>query len=255
MTKRTYLLASSIVLAIAIAPFAFAAGEGKSILGGKRNPGSNSSQAYTSETQIIANTSTYGTRQSNKSNNGGGAIYGCRSGAGGTAAQNEPCIRASNLAAGFAFEFDSKGVQTGLINAGSGGDSKKPFTTNATGVATGLNADRVDSKSASDIVADAETASNGARPYAQVAADGGKGTTRGVTSTGVSRQGTGDYDVVFTGDRSACALSTSIVGTAAGQIVANPTVAADKATTTVDVHTFDGSGAAADRAFHVSLDC
>jgi hypothetical protein len=255
MTKRTYLLASSVILAIAIAPFAFASGEGRSILGGKRNPGSNPSQAYTSETQIIANNSTYGTRQSNKSNNGGGAIYGCRSGAGGSPAHNEPCIRSNNLSTGLAFEFASAGVLGGTIDVTKGGDAAKPFTTNATGVATGLNADRVDSKSASDIVADAGTASDNARPFAQVAADGTKGATRGVTATGVSRQGTGDYDVVFTGDRSVCAVATSIVGTAAGQIAANPALAADKSTTTVDVHTFDGSGAAADRAFNVSLDC
>jgi hypothetical protein len=255
MTKRMFLLASGILLAIAIAPFAWGAGEGKPILGGKRNPGSNTSQAYTSETQIIANSSTYGTRQSNKSSNGGGAIYGCRSGAGGTVAKNEPCIRASNLASGFAFEFDTKGTQTGLINAGSGGDTKKPFVTNATGVATGLNADRVDSKSASEIVADATAASNEARPFAQVGGGGAAGTTRGLPANGVSRQGTGDYDVVFGGDRSACAVAATVVGTAAGQIVASPSVAADKSTTTLDVHTFDGGGVAADRAFHVSLDC
>ena len=37
----------------------------------------------------------------------------------------------------------------GLITVGGGGDAKKPFTTNATGVATGLNADRVDGADAS----------------------------------------------------------------------------------------------------------
>jgi len=253
MTKRTYLLASAVLLAIAVAPFAYAAGEGKSLLGGKRNPGSSTSQAFTSETQIIANTSSYGTRQSNKSSNGGGAIYGCRAAAGGSAAGNEPCIRASNLSSGLAFEFDSKGAQTGLINAGTGGDTKKPFVTNATGVATGLNADRVDSKSAGDIVADATAASNGARPLAQVTAGGASGTTRGVTSGGVSRQGTGDYDVVFSGDRSSCAIATSLIGTTPGEIGASSSVAGGN--TTVDVRTFDSAGAAADHAFHVSLDC
>jgi len=240
-------------MAIAIASTALGAGEGKSLLGGKRNPGSSTSQAYTSETQIIANTSTYGTRQSNKSSNGGGAIYGCRAGAGGSAAGNEPCIRASNLSSGFAFEFDTDGAQTGLISAGTGGDTKKPFVTNATGVATGLNADRVDSKSASDIVADASSASNDARPFAQVTAGGGAGTTRGLATGGVSRQGAGDYDVVFSGDRSSCAIATSLVGTTPGQISASPSVAGGA--TTVDVRTFDAAGAAADHAFHVSLDC
>ena len=49
--------------------------------GGARNPSSNASLAYSRETQIIANNTTYGTRQSNKSTSGGGAIYGCRAGA------------------------------------------------------------------------------------------------------------------------------------------------------------------------------
>ena len=78
---------------------------------------------------------------------GGGAIYGCRSTAGGSAANppKNPCIRANNLSTGFAFEFNATGAESaGSITVGAGGDAKKPFTTNATGVATGLNADRVD---------------------------------------------------------------------------------------------------------------
>ena len=55
-----------------------------------------------------------------------------------------------------AFELNATGGATaGTITAGTGGDSKKPFTTNATGVATGLNADRVDGQSASEIVSTA----------------------------------------------------------------------------------------------------
>jgi hypothetical protein len=101
------------------------------------------------ETQIIGNiaassgnTGGYVTRQSNKSATGGGAIYGCRS----TAATGTfPCVRANNLASGKAFEFaTASGAVAGTIAVGGGGDAKKPFTTNATGVADGLNADRVD---------------------------------------------------------------------------------------------------------------
>ena len=115
------------------------------------------------ETEIIANVSTYGTRQSNKSTNGGGAVYGCRSGAGGTPKGNEPCIRANNLASGLAFEFNSTNAaatQVGSITATNA--NAAPFTTNATGVATGLNADKVDGKDASDLQA----------KFATVAADG-----------------------------------------------------------------------------------
>ncbi len=120
------------------------------------------------ETQIIgslrsslARTGGYVTRQSNLSTDGGGAIYGCRSKAGGSAAKptpQNPCVRANNLSTGFAFEFNAaNGEIAGLITAGPGGDSKRPFVTNATGVATGLNADRVDSLGASEIIAAART--------------------------------------------------------------------------------------------------
>ena len=153
-----------------VAPFAGAFGEGNSVLGGARNPSSDARRAYTKETEIIANVSTYGTRQSNKSTNGGGAVYGCRSAAGGTPKGNEPCVRASNLADGRAFEFNANGgTEVGAI---TGPATAAPFTTTAKGVATGLNADQVDGKSADEIVAAAQ-ALNRSRT---VAADGTLGT-------------------------------------------------------------------------------
>lgn len=140
-----WILASAIALALLVSPLAIAAGEGNPLLGGKRNPGSNQSNELRSETQVIANTDTYGTRQSNKGS-GGGAIYGCRSAPG-----SEPCLRGANLSSGRAFEFLTSGSEGGRIEA-SGGDGSRPFTTNATGVATGLNADRVDGLNAGDLV-------------------------------------------------------------------------------------------------------
>ena len=142
-----------IALIVAIGGTAYATGEGKPILGGARNPGSDKSKSLSKETQIIASVSTYGTRQSNKSNNGGGAIYGCRSAAGGSANGQEPCIRANNLSSGLAFEFATTGTSGGLITGKDA--SSVPFTTTATGVATGLNADRVDSQSADQLVTSA----------------------------------------------------------------------------------------------------
>src|SRR3954454_8953976 len=137
----------SLILAIGIPSAAMGFGEGRNLLLGKRNPSSNPSKALTSETEIIANTSTYGTRQSNKKDgDGGGAIYGCRSNTG-----NEPCVKAVNLKGGRAFEFNTVGPEGGRIETGSPGGA--PFTTNATGVATGLNADRVDAKEAADFAA------------------------------------------------------------------------------------------------------
>ena len=100
-----WILAAALLVALMVAPFAGAFGEGNSVRGGARNPSPDARRAYTKETEIIADNSTYGTRQSNKSNNGGGAIYGCRSGEGGTPKGNEPCIRANNLSSGRAFEL------------------------------------------------------------------------------------------------------------------------------------------------------
>jgi len=152
---RSVVLATG-MLVIGISPFAIAA-TGDALREGKRNG------TTTSETEIIANIKSstslkggYGTRQSNLSSSGGGAIYGCRSQAGGSGAKptpQNPCVRANNLSNGLAFEFNaSNGDIAGAITVGAGGDSKKPFVTNATGVATGLNADRVDGANLSEIL-------------------------------------------------------------------------------------------------------
>jgi hypothetical protein len=133
-----YVLASALVLALLVSPFAVAR-TGDVLREGKRNPSGGEAKR---ETEIIASNKTYGTRQSNvKNGNGGGAIYGCRSNPG-----REPCIRSNNLKSGRAFEFETNGAEGGRIEADTPGG--KPFSTNATGVATGLNADRVDNLSA-----------------------------------------------------------------------------------------------------------
>ncbi len=135
----------SLILALGIPSVAVGFGEGRNLLLGKRNPSSNPGLALNTETEIIADTTTYGTRQSNKKDgDGGGAIYGCRSNPG-----NEPCIRANNLKGGRAFEFVTIGKEGGRIEVG-GDKTGAPLTTNATGVATGFNADKVDGKEAAD---------------------------------------------------------------------------------------------------------
>jgi hypothetical protein len=136
-----YLLGSALVLALLVSPFAVAT-TGDVIREGKRNPSSGSAKK---ETEIIASNDTYGTRQSNVQNgNGGGAVYGCRSKTG-----REPCTRANNLNTGRAFEFETNGAEVGRIESDTPG--ARPFTTNATGVATGLNADRIDNLDAGRI--------------------------------------------------------------------------------------------------------
>jgi hypothetical protein len=210
------------------------------------------------ETEIIgkfnATTGTKGgyvTRQSNTqtgSKAGGGAIYGCRGAAGGTASGSAPCLRASNLAAGFAFEFAGEGDVVGQISVGDGktANSKaKPFTTNATGVATGLNADQVDGKSASDIAAGVSVGG------VHVEADGRLTAAinrRGGTPT-VSRTGTGQYTVTFPGF------------TASGDALPQITilddqfgfVRADTQNGAVRVFTANVAGQPEDRAFALTL--
>src|SRR3954462_2189197 len=147
----------SLILAIGVPSVAMGFGEGRNLLLGKRNPSNNASLALSTETEIIANTSTYGTRQSNKKDGDGGgasdgwrgAIDGCRSSAG-----TEPCLRANNLKGGRAFEFTTVGAEGGFIETGNVNGA--PFSTNATGVAKGLNADRVDGKEAADFAAAAD---------------------------------------------------------------------------------------------------
>lgn len=130
---------------------------------GVRNPraGATASQ----ETQIIAATGrdAYGTRQSN-TGAGGGAIYGCRSsldlGALGDPARSTPCLRVNNLRGGKAFDFAwDTGPIGGVFQAGASllvpHPGAAPFVTNATAVALGLNADRLDGRHAADLVTEA----------------------------------------------------------------------------------------------------
>lgn len=112
-----------------------------------------------SETEIIgkfdASTGAKGgyvTRQSNTQTGakaGGAAIYGCRGAAGGTAGGSAPCLRASNLADGFAFEFASTAGPAGLFEVSATTDA--PFATNGTGLVANLNADKVDGLDASQL--------------------------------------------------------------------------------------------------------
>ncbi|MEJ7784989.1 MAG: hypothetical protein WKF96_09310 [Solirubrobacteraceae bacterium] len=170
---RSVMLATGL-LVVGIAPFGIAA-TGDPLREGKRNGTS------TRETEVISNIGSsnttkggYSTRQSNLSSSGGGAVYGCRSQAGGSRATptpQNPCVRANNLSRGLAFEFNGTlGDVAGAITVGAGGDTKKPFITNATGVATGLNADRLDNLDASQLLSAAASAATAGTTAATAAA-------------------------------------------------------------------------------------
>jgi hypothetical protein len=251
MRIRTILIAAGTVAVIAAPATALAAtNDGTTVLGGQRNPTLNHTKTYGGETQFIAKNDTYGTRQSNKGT-GGGAIYGCRSIVGA-----EACISAVNLNVGAAFDFSTQGLTGGLITVGSGGDTRKPFTTNATGVATGLNADRVDSKSAADITKDATDASAKAATTlvastsqtAQVSDTGALSKARGASAA--TRTAAGVYDVTFSTDVSACLPTGTVGGTTGGQLsVTQPSASV------VHVTTFAADGTAADKPFSLLVTC
>jgi hypothetical protein len=237
----------SIILAIGIPSVAMGFGEGRNMLLGKRNPSNNPSLALSTETEIIANNSTYGTRQSNKKDgDGGGAIYGCRSNLG-----NEPCVKAVNLKGGHAFQFDTTGTQGGRIETGN--TSGAPFTTNATGVATGLNADRVDGKEAADFAPAADvTALAGSLLFAAVT-DTGAGDNATLAgnrgATAVTENGD-DYTVTFNKDVSKCSFTATATGSSAGDAV--PLAAAVVAGQPTQASV---TAAAGDPSFHLQVIC
>jgi hypothetical protein len=210
---RTALLASTACGLIA-APGALAA----PIDGGERNPSNNASAGYGEETQIIgqinqnagghaAGTGGYVTRQSNKSDTGGGAIYGCRARAG-----TESCVAANNLANGDAFRFQATEAAATIGQLRFGLDinktvDKAPFVTNGTGVVKNLNADRIDGKSAEDF------APLSGLLFAAVGADGKIAANRGVpanTNATIAVDGTNQvFTIPFSGDVSGCVATAN----------------------------------------------
>ncbi|HEU0019116.1 MAG TPA: hypothetical protein VFQ14_02370 [Thermoleophilaceae bacterium] len=243
------MLGTAIVLALVISPFAVAQSTG--LIGGKRNP---KSGAFTAETKVIASNDNWGMRYSNRAvGGGGGLLFGCRSDPGGTPQKNYPCARSRNVANGLAFEFLTAGSLVGTIEAGKGGDNTKPFTTNATGVATGLNAERVGSKTPAQLTSDAVSAVQQTQSFARVSVAGTSIAARGVSA--VTHPSTGTYTVTFEKAVNACALTAtqSATGTDVGTI--GTQVGADNKTVTVTTLGLLPSPELADRAFDISAVC
>lgn len=240
---------ASLVLALVVAPLAVAQTTG--LIGGKRNPRTG---AFNTETKVIAKNSTWGMRYSNRAvGGGGGLLFGCRSDPGGTPKGNYPCARSRNVADGLAFEFLTRGSVVGTITAGRGGDNTKPFTTNATGVATGLNAERVGSQTPAQLTNSAVGAVRETLSFARVSADGKAISVRGVNT--VAHPSTGTYTLVFANPVNACALTAtqSATGTDVGPV--GTQLAADNRTVTVTTLGLLPAPALADRAFDISAVC
>jgi hypothetical protein len=233
--------AGALALAAAIASQAMASGEGTNARLGVRNP---SSGNLSVQTQIIASNNNWGTRQSNKGS-GGGAIYGCRSGPGANS-----CVRAVNLMNGIAFSFQSNSGTSpvGSFVVGSSSSTVSttvaPFTTNASGKVTNLNADMVDGQSASEIVATAVSQSS----IASVASNGALAKTRGATAS--TRTGAGTYIVTFGASIANCVYQATISSGSPGLVTTTEATA-----TTVSVSTFNPGGAAADLPFQLTVNC
>jgi hypothetical protein len=242
-------LGTAIVLALVISPFAVAQSTG--LIGGKRNPRSG---AFTAETKVIASNDTWGMRYSNRAvGGGGGLLFGCRSEPGGTPQKHYPCARSRNVANGLAFEFLTAGSLVGTITAGKGGDDTKPFTTNATGVATGLNAERVGSKTPAQLTSDAVSAVQQTQSFARVSVSGTSIAARGVSA--ITHPSTGVYTVTFEKAVDACALTAtqSATGTDVGTI--GTQVGGDNRTVTVTTLGLLPSPELADRAFDIAAVC
>ena len=290
--RGRFIVVSAAAVALAAVPFARAqsgggpAGHAAAIRAGDPIRAEVRNGTTAKETEIIGkfNASTgskggYVTRQSNTQTGakaGGGAIYGCRGAAGGSAAGSAPCLRATNLAAGYAFEFSSAGGLAGLISVGDGttpNPSARPFTTNANGVATGLNADQVDGKSATEIAAEpgppngaAGGALAGTYPNPQLASNapgvavgGVRAEANGTVISSFNRRGgaptvtrtsAGNYTVAFPGS------SFSINTNAEPQVTligAFGESRVDSVGGNVIVLTADSTGTAADRAFVLTV--
>lgn len=263
--RGRFILALAAGLVLLATPLAQGAGEGGPLEGGERNPTANASAGYIRETQIIGNiaqnqggfsagTGGFVTRQSNKSDTGGGAIYGCRARAGA-----EACVAANNLSNGSAFRFQSSaGAATiGVLRYGLNINqlvAKPPFATNATGVVANLNADKLDDKSAEDFALKAsvdDLVPKGSLLFATVAADGAITSSRGVPANAKATVATmgGDqvFTVPFTGDLSKCAYTASPTDVRASTVAVAP--GTDKSTVVVTEDSGTRYG------FHLQVTC
>lgn len=265
--KGACLLAAAAAMGAAGAPVAGAAGEGKPVKMGKRNPGKGSVKK---ETRIVGKPGLgrYVLRAAN-SGAGGGAQLTCRSVLGTDGANpklSTPCLRAANAGSGEAFQFSSlTGTLLGVIQSGAvfttPNPNAKPFVTNATGVADGLNADKVDGRDAEQIIAEARQAAPGsAAPsfaFGRIGADGktDASRTQGIVDANISRTKPGVY--CFAGLTSRPKNAQATLDGVPGEIATDTTsnTSPDCAGTNIEmiVRTYNSAGTPEDKGFQVAI--
>ncbi len=251
MHQRTHRIRKALIGTAAIgliaAPVALAA----PMDGGDRNPSSNATQGYSQETQIVgeiaqnqgghaARTGGFVTRQSNKSDSGGGAIYGYRAKAG-----TEACVAANNLSNGDAFRFQAGTAAASIGQLRFGLDinkvvDKPPFVTNGTGLVKNLNADAVDGKSADAFV------EKGSLLFARVGSDGTVAANRGVPANQKAEvtmdSGNAVLTVPFTANLSQCVATANPTEVAGSRTDKPMIVAIGDPANTVKVTQQDAAG-------------
>ncbi len=176
--RRHAVLLAGTALAIAVAPVALAFGAGQHrlahaatlsdntpIKGAIHNPASSS---YLRTTGIFANLNSWTMRIQNLGG-GGAGTFGCKAPGNGAA-----CLASENSKGGLAFSFATTGLTGGKILLTN--PSGAPFTTNAHGEATGLNANYLQGKTASEFQLANQPAANanelGGKPASEYAIGG-----------------------------------------------------------------------------------
>jgi hypothetical protein len=175
-----------------------AATQASPIRGGIHNP---PNSHYANTTGVFAKNPSWATRVENVGH-GGAAFFGCHSSAG-----NLPCLDVDNLTGGPTFTFDTTGNTGGEILLTN--TNGAPFTTNAHGVAVGLNANFLQGKQANEFQLANQPAANatelGGRPASSYVSTGqllfadvvpGPKIENGREATSVTSLGT-EYKVTF----------------------------------------------------------
>jgi hypothetical protein len=227
--RRRAALLGVATAAVVAAPVALAAGtsthhfahaatlaDNTPLKGAIHNPASG---AYLRTTGIFANFSSWTTRIQNVGS-GGAGTFGCKASSSGSA-----CLASENNNGGLAFTFASTGSTGGKILLTN--PNAAPFTTNAHGQASGLNANYLQGKEAKEFQLAKEPAANanelGGKPaseylttgqllFADVSSEAKIVSTRGATAVTPSGQ---TFTITFgTANLSKCSLTASPTGAA-----------------------------------------